>query len=224
MSTATPRTILVIDGHPNPDSLTSSLAASYADAARRAGAEVHLLTLRDLDFDPVLHQGLRGTQPLEPDLEEAQHLLTNSDHVTVFAPLWWGSTPALLKGFIDRTLESKWAYHYDKRGLPHGHLAGRSTRFVMLADSPGWYLQLLQGNPTRKQMVRSTLKFCGFSPVRFTRFSPVRTSTADKRAAWHIQIADIAEKDATDSRKSAKSKADPFAIREGLMKERATTS
>jgi NAD(P)H dehydrogenase (quinone) len=213
--TTTP-TVLVIDGHPNPSSPTAGLADAYADAAAQSGATVERLTLRDLDFDPVLHLGLRGSQPLEPDLARAQELLAAADHVTVLAPVWWGSTPALLKGFFDRVLEAKWAYHYGRLGLPHGHLAGRSARFVMLADSPGFYLALVQRNPTRRQVVRSTLTFCGFSPVSVTRFSPVRTASDGKRAAWIAQVGDLAAKDAGRCGRQRKTRTDPFQIRDTL--------
>lgn len=193
---ATAPTVLVIDGHPDIFSLTAALADTYADAAAQVGANVTRLTLRDLEFDPVLHRGLRGTQPREPDLLHAQDLLAACDHLAVFSPVWWGSTPALLKGFFDRTLEAGWAYHYGRHGLPHGHFTGRSARFVMLSDSPGFYLRMIQGDTTRKQVARTTLKFCGFSPVRTTRFGPVRRATADKRARWIARIARIATGDA----------------------------
>lgn len=213
-------TVLVIDGHPNPASLTAALADAYASAAARAGATVEHLTLRDLDFDPVLHLGLRGSQPLEPDLARAQELLTAADHVAVFAPVWWGSTPALLKGFFDRTLEAKWAYHYGHFGLPRGHLGGRSARFVMLADSPCLYLSLVQGSPTKRQVARSTLTFCGFSPVRVTRFSPVRSASDGKRAQWLTTVGDLARKDVAGCGRRRKTKSDPFAVRAGLASGR----
>lgn len=209
-------TIIVIDGHPNPASFTAALADTYADAAEKVGATVERLTLRDLNFDPVLHLGLRGNQPLEPDLIRAQELLAAADHVAVLAPVWWGSTPALLKGFFDRVLEPKWAYHYDRFGLPHGHLGGRSARFFMLADSPGFYLSLVNGSPTRNQVARSTLKFCGFSPVRVTRFSPVRTASDKKRDRWIVKAAELATRDAERCRRQRTAKPDPFVVRAEL--------
>ena len=93
--------VLVIDAHPNPESLCAALARRYADAARQAGASVALLSLRELAFDPVLHQGYRDQQPLEPDLQRAQRLVEASAHLCLVTPLWWGSVPALLKGFFD---------------------------------------------------------------------------------------------------------------------------
>ena len=78
--------VLVIDGHPDPASLTARLATSYASGA---GAGAVPLVLRDLDFDLSLRTGYRTPQDLEPDLARAQELLEWADHVTVFTPLWW---------------------------------------------------------------------------------------------------------------------------------------
>ena len=188
--------VLVIDAHPNPDSLCTALAARYADAARQTGADVTVLALRELRFDPILHQGYRGEQPLEPDLLRAQGLIEAGTHVCLVTPLWWGSVPALLKGFFDRILQRGWAFRYLPNGSPLGLLAGRSARVLLTTDSPGWYLRLLQGDPTVKQLVRSTLRFCGFKPVRVTRFGPVHGSTPQARAGWLDRAAAVGAQDA----------------------------
>lgn len=213
-------TILVLDGHPNPSSLTAAFAQRYARGAEAAGGDlaVTTLALRDLDFDPILHGGYRGTQPLEPDLGHAQRLLADCDHLALFSPLWWGSTPALLKGFFDRTFESKWAYHYEGP-IPKGHLGGRSARFLMSTDSPRWYLALLQGQPTKRQVIRSTLRFSGLGPVAFTRFGPIRTSDAADRTGWLDEAQRLGGADARRllGRRGTTPKQDPFAIRDELL-------
>lgn len=217
-------TIVILDAHPNPASLTTALADSYARGAADAGAAVVRLTLRDLGFDPVLHGGYRGDQPLEPELVRAQELIAEGDHLALFTPLWWGSTPALLKGFLDRTFEAGWAYHY-AGSLPKGHLGGRSARLLLTTDSPVWYLGPLQGHPTKKQIVRSTLQFCGFGPVRFSRFGPVRTSTAADRDGWLTRAEEVGSGDARRlASGSRRTKADPFAIREQVRRERAESA
>ena len=184
MAPAAIPTVLVIDGHPNASSLCAALADAYADGARAAGVQVDLLRVRELAFDPILHDAARGAQLPEPDVVQARERIEACAHLVVVTPLWWGSVPALLKGFFDRVLERGWAYRYDARGIPHGLLRGRGALVLMTTDSPGWYLRLLQGNPTRNQLVNSTLKFCGIKPVAFDRYGPVFSSTPQKRAGW----------------------------------------
>ncbi|OZB87947.1 MAG: hypothetical protein B7X41_10735, partial [Microbacterium sp. 14-71-5] len=91
---------LVIDGHPDARSLTAALSRRYAEAH----GDARVLALRDLAFDPNLRFGYRERMTLEPDLVEAREALHAARTVVVATPLWWGSVPALLKGFFDRSL------------------------------------------------------------------------------------------------------------------------
>lgn len=170
---------LVIDGHPNPDSLTAALAARYVAACDDA----RLLAVRDLDLDLVLHRGYRGDQPVEPDVADARQAIRDADHLVVTTPVWWGSVPALLKGFLDRTLAYGDAFRYTERGTPQGLLAGRSGRLIVTSDSPRWYLPLV-GDTTVRQLRTTTMRFCGIRPVRLTRVTSVRASTPERRERW----------------------------------------
>jgi NAD(P)H dehydrogenase (quinone) len=180
--------VVVIDGHPHKGSLCAALAQEHAQGLREGGASVEVLALRDLHFDPVLWVGYSDHQDLEPDLKAAQALISAASRVVVVAPVWWGSVPALLKGFLDRTLERGWAFRYLPNGMAEGLLKGRSARVIMTTDSPGWYLRFIQGNPTANGLVRSTLKFCGLKPVDFTRIGPVHKADEAERAAWLAKV------------------------------------
>ncbi|WZH54158.1 MAG: NAD(P)H-dependent oxidoreductase [Nocardioides alkalitolerans] len=195
--------VLVIDGHPDPDSLTAALARAYV----AAHPDADLLAVRDLDIDLVLHRGLRSDQPLEPDLVDAAARIAAADHLVVATPLWWESTPALLKGFLDRVLQSGWAYRY-RGNLPQGLLAGRSARVLVTSDSPGWYLSLVRRNAGVRALRRGTLSFIGMRPVRVTRFTGVRTTDAADRAAWLEKAGRLA---VADARRTASSRRTPTA-------------
>lgn len=180
--------VLIIDGHPDPSSLCAALAQSHAEGLRAGGARVEVLALRDLHFDPILRVGYHEHQSLEPDLQRAQSLIAGARRLVVVTPVWWGSMPALLKGFFDRTLERGWAFRYKHNGMPEGLLAGRSARVIMTTDSPGFYLRFIHGDPTANSLVRSTLKFCGLKPVDMTRIGPVHKSSAAQREGWLAQV------------------------------------
>jgi NAD(P)H dehydrogenase (quinone) len=172
---------LVIDGHPNPGSLCAALATSYAEAH----GDATVLAVRDLAFDANLRLGYTRRQDLEPDLERAW------DHIVIVAPVWWGSVPALLKGFFDRLLLPRRAYQTKANGL----LAGRSGRVIVTTDSPWWYLPLV-GDTTVKQLRTTTLRFCGIRPVAASRFGPVKGSTDEQRRRWLAKAAQHGRADA----------------------------
>ncbi len=170
--------MLIVDGHPEPDSLSAALAAAY-----REGAGGRLLALRDLQFDPILR---RHGQDLEPDLIEARAQIRAAEHVAWFFPTWWAGPPALVKGFIDRTFTPGWAYRYEPgRALPRRLLAGRSARVVTTMDAPWWWYSAIHTRALHAAFVNATLRYVGFSVSTSTLYG-VRNRT---RAQLRVRIA-----------------------------------
>ncbi|TKH40757.1 NADPH:quinone reductase [Paenibacillus terrae] len=161
--------ILVIQGNPVAGSYGEALAQSYVKGAEAAGAEVRLLQLSALDFNPNLLGGYRNKLPLEPDLIMAQESIKWAEHLVFVFPIWWGSLPALMKGFIDRTFMPGFAFKYQKgKSMPDKLLKGRTARLITTMDGPGWYYRFFQGQPVHRMMKDSTLHLCGVKPVRST--------------------------------------------------------
>lgn len=187
--------ILLLDAHPRAASFGTALADAYADAARTAGAHVERLALRDLTFDPILREGYAAPQALEPDLARAQTLLREARHVTFQYPIWWGTTPALLKGFLDRTFLPGFAFRYAEGGRVEKLLGGRSARLLTTLDWPLWAWEWILGAPGRRAMKGATLEFCGITPVRVSELGPIHGSTDAQRARWLAAAADAARVD-----------------------------
>jgi NAD(P)H dehydrogenase (quinone) len=181
--------ILVILAHPNPTSFNAALAKEYADAAQLAGNQVTVLSLIDLQFDPILRMGYAQEQALEPDLLAAQAAIIQADHLVFIYPSWWGSVPALLKGFIDRAFLPGFAFKY-KKDSPWWDrlLAGRTAHLIVTMDTPGWYNWFMYGNSNIKAMKAATLQFCGVRKVKVSTFTGIRNSTPDQRAHWLSKV------------------------------------
>lgn len=168
--------ILVIEAHPDAGRFCGALADAYVDGARAGGADVERLVLRDLAFDPILRGGFRGAQTLEPDLVDARARIEAAAHVVWVLPVWWGSLPALLKGFIDRVFLPGWAFRNTAgRGLPEGLLAGRTARVVSTMDSPWWWYLLAHHRAAHRSLVQATLHYVGIRKVSETTVYALRT-------------------------------------------------
>jgi len=177
--------ILVIVGHPRPGSFSHALADAYRDGAASAGHAVSVIDLATLAFDPVLHAGYATPQPLEPALAEAQRAIADADHLVFAYPNWWGSMPAILKGFIDRTFLPGFAFRYRKDSQWWDKLlTGKSARLLVTMDTPPFYYRWIYRAPGHNQMRRTILEFCGVKPVRVSTFAPARFSTPEKRQQW----------------------------------------
>jgi len=154
--------ILVINSNPAKESFGRSLAESYAAGAKDAGADIQLLHLMDLKFDPILWGGDKSTQTLEPDLVKSQALIKWADHVVFIIPVWWASVPALLKGFIDRVFAVGWAYKFTGPGKWDKFLKNKTSYFIITTGGPALYYRFLLRNPIAKFLGRDVLGFCGF--------------------------------------------------------------
>lgn len=183
------RKVLIIHGHPVQDTFVDKLTEQYIAGVRQSGAEIKELILKNLKFDINFHEGYRGYQELEPDLKNAQELIAWADHLVFFYPNWWGTYPAMLKGFIDRTFLPGFAFKYRKGNpLPEQLLKGKSARLVVTMDSPIWYYYLIQRAPGHNSMKNSILKFCGVKPVKITSLGPMRGSSEKQRKNWLSQM------------------------------------
>lgn len=168
--------ILVINGHPNMDSLCTQLAKNYVNAATDAGFDAKLINLAELKFDPILHKGYKAIQNLEPDLINSQTQIKWADHIVFVFPMWWGSVPALLKGFIDRVFLPGFAFKYHVNDpFWDKLLKGRSGRIIFTTDAPWWYNWLFLGDPAIRMMKRAVMEFSGIKPVTVTQFDTVKS-------------------------------------------------
>jgi NAD(P)H dehydrogenase (quinone) len=167
--------ILIIDGHPNETSFCHALAGAYAKGAQIAGFDVQMLSLRNLKFDLNLQQGYRQIQELEPDLIKAQNLIKWCEHLVIIYPVWWGTMPALLKGFLDRCWLPGFAFKYhDQDPFWDRLLTGRSARIIVTSDAPVLYNFIVNFNAPVRVMKNMILGFCGFKPIKTTSIGSVK--------------------------------------------------
>ncbi|HZG80940.1 MAG TPA: NAD(P)H-dependent oxidoreductase [Brevibacillus sp.] len=177
--------ILVINGHPDPESFCSSLTRAYKEGAATNSADIRTIDLSQISFEPNLKYGYRKRTELEDVLIEAQEFIRWADHLVFVYPTWWGTMPAVLKGFFDRVFLPGFAYQYRPNStLWDKLLTGKSAHLIVTMDTPAWYNRWIYRRAGHQVMKRNILHFCGIKPVRITEISPVNSSTEAKRAKW----------------------------------------
>ncbi|NRS50610.1 NAD(P)H-dependent oxidoreductase [Brevibacillus sp. HB2.2] len=187
--------ILVIIGHPDPESYCSALAHAYMQGAAGKAAQIRTIDLSQIAFDPNLKYGYRKRTELEDDLKEAQDLIRWADHLVIVYPTWWGTMPAILKGFFDRVLLSGFAYKYrEGSSLWDKLLTGKTAHVIVTMDTPSWYNRLIYWQAGHLVMKRNILKFCGIKPVKVTEISGVNASAEEKRKKWLEKMKQLGER------------------------------
>jgi NAD(P)H dehydrogenase (quinone) len=97
----------VILCHPDPGSFDHAIANTYCDAVLAAGQTVVLRDLYALGFDPVLKEIERaalGNRAPSRDVVAELDALAGSDVFVLIYPIWFGSAPAMMKGYVERVL------------------------------------------------------------------------------------------------------------------------
>jgi len=141
--------IFILLGHTDPATLSGAFADCYERSALAANHEVRRKNIGEMHFDPILHEGYKSIQQLEPDLKDFQEDIRWADHFVLIYPTWWSSMPALLKGLFERTWLPHYAFNFAHHGLTWKKLLkGRTARIITSANTIPWLLRFMYGSPT----------------------------------------------------------------------------
>ncbi|HEU4677534.1 MAG TPA: NAD(P)H-dependent oxidoreductase [Candidatus Paceibacterota bacterium] len=176
--------ILLVLGHTASDSYSGRLADAYESGARSAGHEVVRVNLGDLRFDPVLREGYRRVQDLEPDLKMVQEHILWADHLVFVYPNWWCTMPALLKGLFDRIWLPGFAFNFDKQ-TKHliKRLTGKTGRVVIAIGTQSPFMTWWRFGDFTNEISHAILGFAGVK-TSVTAVGPSDRVTPDVREGW----------------------------------------
>ncbi|OZG74212.1 dehydrogenase [Hahella sp. CCB-MM4] len=165
------KNIVIIQGHPDPKGghFDHMLGDTYARAAESAGHTVSTIHVANLEFPILRSKEDWNSGPVMKDIEVAQSLIRDADHLVLVYPLWLGSMPALVKGFLEQVLRPGFALENSSEGgFPKGKLKGKSARIIVTMGMPAFFYRLFYGSHSLKSLERNILRFCGIKPVKST--------------------------------------------------------
>jgi putative NADPH-quinone reductase len=190
--------ILIINGHPDKESFSYALSDAYEKGATVKEAAVKKINIGELDFDLNLKFGYKKDIELEPCLKDAIEKIKWAEHVVFIYPLWWGSYPAVMKGFIDRVFLPDIAFSYDKNSKKELLLHNKSFRIITTMEQPVWYYKFICHSTSINQLKVGTLAFCGVKSkhVKSTIFGSILSSAQQKREQWLLDVENLGKTEA----------------------------
>jgi len=146
--------ILYVYAHPNSSSFNSMLKQHALDLFAKFNPSVKFSNLYEDHFKAIAdwndfhldeagissqyflaQQDAYKKQKLSTDITVEINKISWSDHIIFQFPLWWFSTPAILKGWLDRVLVKGFAYDAGKI-FNDGLLKGKTASLVVTTQSP----------------------------------------------------------------------------------------
>jgi len=182
---------VVILSHPDPESFNHSVAKTYCDAVRFAGQDVVLRDLYELGFDPVLkaieRPGPRHPHPLR-DVADELEIIRRSDVFVLVYPIWFGSAPAMLKGYVDRVLGAGVVPHAVQDGAPTSLLGNtRLLSFTTSATTGIWLDEQGQQSALRTVFDGYLRHAFGMQARKHVHFGHIVEGLSEKFARQHLQ-------------------------------------
>jgi len=108
------KTLLVM-AHPRINSLTASVADIFTSGLEKNGHVIERANLVQEGFDPVLREVDEpdwddSDKRYSPEVQREMERIERNDATVMIFPVYWWSTPAILRGWIDRVWNNGWAY------------------------------------------------------------------------------------------------------------------
>ena len=103
-----------------------------------------------------------------------------AEHIVFVYPIWWGTMPALLKGWIDRTLLPRFAFKMRKGKLqPEKFLTGKTAEIIKTSGGPRWvyFMPIFNDNGIWRYLITG---FTGIKLKKITHFGKITPHTDKK--------------------------------------------
>ncbi len=199
--------ILIILGHPDPDSFNHAIAHAIRDDLHNNGHEVVYHDLYEEGFLPLLPaREIPESGKIDQTVAAHCNELSSADGIVIVHPNWWGQPPAILKGWVDRVFRPGVAYRFEEgdggEGIPIGLLNAAAAIIINTSNTSADREQTAFGDPLEAIWKRCIFDLCGIKNFHRRMFSVVVTSTMEQRRRW-IEEAKMLCRTAIASRKDA---------------------
>ncbi len=178
---------LVVICHPKQTSLTRAAADRVLAGLGRTDAEVRVLDLYEMNFDPVLtKREVRdhlGSPDDRPDLTEHFDALGWAERLVLVYPTWFSGQPAMLKGWFDRVWMNQVAFILpDGSARIRGTLSNIKRIHIVTSHGSTRRVNFIQGNSGKIRVRRTLRVLCN----RFCRTSWTAIYDIDNKSPTEI--------------------------------------
>jgi len=183
--------IFCLIAHQNPRSFNYAIAETARQEMLARGHNVYWHDLYVEGFDPILTQEEMDDETKCPELVK-QHIreLGDSQGIFIVHPNWWGTPPAIMKGWLDRVLRNGFAYKFTADG-PVPMFGDKTIQVISTSNTPRDVEINVYGDPLEGFWKKVVFGLTGYKAFDRRNFESIIMSTPEQRAEWLRETAEI---------------------------------
>lgn len=190
---------LIVFNHPYGGSFCGAILAAVERGLKTGGHRCRVINLDQDDFDPVMRSkdllafvgagraGEDALDAIDDQVREYKGHLEWAEHLVMIFPVWWMTTPAMTKGFIDKVIFPAIAYDM-KDGRLVSRLSLRKVTVITTMNTPADIYREVFGNPLEGSLIKGTFRQIGIENIEWTSLSEVKQVSREQREAWLEEI------------------------------------
>lgn len=185
--------ISVILAHPDPSSFNHAIADTAIKTLKKNSHEVVFHDLYHEKFDPILPAGeIPKDVYLPAEVELHCQEASEADGFIIIHPNWWGTPPAILKGWVDRVIRPGIAYEFLEQdigeGVPNGLLKADKVIVFNTSNTETEREKTVFQDPLETIWKNCVFDLCGVTEFHRRMFNIIVTSTAEQREVWLNEV------------------------------------
>ena len=190
---------LIVFNHPYGGSFCGAILAAVERGLKTGGHKCRVINLDQDDFDPVMRSkdllafvgagraGEDALDAIDEQVREYKGHLEWAEHLVMIFPVWWMTTPAMTKGFIDKVIFPAIAYDM-KDGRLVSRLSLRKVTVITTMNTPADIYREVFGNPLEGSLIKGTFRQIGIENIEWTSLNEVKQVSREQREAWLEEI------------------------------------
>lgn len=161
----------IIIANPSSDSFSNSIMETVANSLKEKCKSYEIIDLYKDDFNPVMsdYEVKLYCEGKTSDslVKKYQDILSSTDEIVFIFPIWFNSSPAILKGFFDKVFVKEFAFT-DENGRPKGLLTNIKYGMVITtSESDTEYIKEQVGNPIENGFIKGILNVAGMKNIKW---------------------------------------------------------
>ena len=191
---------LIVYNHPHEGSFCRAIREAVENGLKTGGHEYKVIDLDKDGFDPVMRAkdlkafvtagkiGEDGLEEVDPLVLRYMKMMRWAEQIVMIFPIWWMTTPAMTKGFIDKVIFPGIVYKMEGGKLVSMLSSLKQVTIITTMNTPSEVYHDVFGNSLEGSMIKGTFNQIGIHDIRWISLNMVKQCGDEKRWLWLDEI------------------------------------